>query len=118
MKNNQSQKNIPDGWQKVKLRDCLLEKPDYGINAPSVKFSESLPAYIRITDISEDGKFLPEKKTSVKNSNSDSYILDIGDIVLARTGASVGKTYLYNKNDGQLVFAGFLIRVRPDKNKW
>jgi type I restriction enzyme S subunit len=40
-----------------------------------------------------------------------------GDIVLARTGASTGKSYLYDDNDGPLVFAGFLIRVRPDEER-
>jgi len=43
--------------------------------------------------------------------------LEKGDLVFARTGASVGKTYLYNPNDGQLVFAGFLIRAKANPNK-
>lgn len=106
-----------EDWYRVKLGDCLLQKPDYGINAAAVEFSDSLPAYLRITDISEDGKILPEKKTSVSHLNSDAYFLNEGDVVFARTGASVGKTYLYNKHDGQLVFAGFLIRARLDLSK-
>lgn len=117
MKNNKSQKNIPSGWREVRLGNCLLQKPDYGVNAPAVKFSLSLPTYIRITDISDDGKFLPDKKTSVNQNDLEDYILNQGDIVFARTGASVGKTYLYNKDDGQLVFAGFLIRVKTNKYK-
>jgi len=44
-------------------------------------------------------------------------MLHQGDIVLARTGASTGKSYLYDVNDGPLVFAGFLIRIRPDGGK-
>lgn len=110
-------KNIPKEWKEVKLGECLLKKPDYGINAPSVEYSESLPLYLRITDISDDGRFLHTKKTSVNHPFSKNYILDKDDLVFARTGASVGKTYLYNEEDGELVFAGFLIRVKLNRDK-
>jgi type I restriction enzyme S subunit len=101
-------------WEEKKLGDCLIKNPDYGINAPAVPYSDNLPVYIRITDISEDGKFLPETKVSVNHPQSSKYLLENNDIVLARTGASVGKSYLYNQKDGELVFAGFLIRVKAD----
>lgn len=45
-------------WEKKKLGDCLLRNPEYGLNAPAVPFSDSLPTYLRITDISEDGNFI------------------------------------------------------------
>ncbi|HOX78460.1 MAG TPA: restriction endonuclease subunit S [Bacteroidales bacterium] len=102
------------GWEVKKLGECLLKNPDYGINAAAVDFDDTLPTYLRITDISDNGKYLHANKVSVNNVNSDSYYLDEGDIVFARTGASVGKTYLYDKNDGKLVFAGFLIRLRSN----
>jgi type I restriction enzyme, S subunit len=108
---------IPKGWKRSKLGDCLLKKPEYGINAPSVEFSYNLPTYIRITDISEEGTFIHKNKTSVNDPNSNEFILKIGDIVFARTGASTGKSYLYNPTDGELVFAGFLIRIRTDPEK-
>ncbi|MFM6153395.1 MAG: restriction endonuclease subunit S, partial [Sphaerospermopsis kisseleviana] len=95
----------------------MIKNPDYGINAAAVPYSDMLPTYIRITDISEDGNFLAENKVSVIHQNAHNYFLEIGDIVLARTGASTGKSYLYNVKDGKLVFAGFLIRVRPDTQK-
>jgi len=44
-------------------------------------------------------------------------MLGDGDLVYARTGASVGKSYLYKSPDGPLVFAGFLIRVKPDQKR-
>ncbi len=59
--------------------------------------------YTRITDISEDGNFLPDKKVSVNQINSQDYLLENGDVVLARTGASTGKSYLYKPDDGELV---------------
>jgi type I restriction enzyme S subunit len=99
-------------WKSKRLGECLLSRPDYGINAPAVPFSDRLPAYIRITDISEHGRFSPDPRVSVKAPNADQFYLNEGDLVFARTGASVGKSYLYDASDGQLVFAGFLIRVK------
>jgi len=101
-------------WEVKRLGDCLLSRPDYGINAAAVPFSDKLPSYIRITDISEHGRFCPDPRVSVKAANTDQYFLQEGEVVFARTGASVGKSYLYEPHDGQLVFAGFLIRVRPN----
>ena len=101
-------------WEVKQLGDCLLSRPDYGINAAAVPFSDKLPSYIRITDISEDGRFCPDPRVSVKAASADQYYLHRGDVVFARTGASVGKSYLYDTRDGELVFAGFLIRVRPN----
>ncbi len=103
-----------ENWVYKKLRDCLINPPEYGINAPSVPYSDNLPTYLRITDISNDGTFLSENKTSVDHPLSSKYILSVGDVVFARTGASVGKTYLHRNQDEELVFAGFLIRVRTD----
>ena len=80
-------------------------------------FSEDLPAYIRITDIDDDGRFVPAPRVSVYIEPSDDQFLQPGDIVLARTGASVGKSYRYRVEDGRLVFAGFLIRVRPNLDR-
>ena len=72
--------------------------------------------YIRITDISEaSNKFVPNPLTSPDGNLDDKYKLKRGDIVFARTGASTGKTYLYNENDGNLYFAGFLIKFHIDK---
>jgi type I restriction enzyme S subunit len=101
-------------WAVKKLGDCLLSRPDYGINAAAVPFSDKLPGYIRITDISEHGRFCPDPPVSVKAASADQFYLQEGDVVFARTGASVGKSYLYNPLDGPLVFAGFLIRVCPN----
>jgi type I restriction enzyme, S subunit len=107
---------IPEDWGVKYLRNTLKNNPQYGINAAAVPNRDNLPIYIRITDISEEGYFAPETLVSVNKENSDQYYLEKGDLVFARTGASVGKSYLYNPNDGELVFAGFLIRIRPDEN--
>lgn len=99
------------------LGHYLIEKPSYGINAPAVNYSETLPTYIRITDISEQGRFISENKKSVDHKDYQNYLLREGDFLFARTGASVGKTYLYDPKDGPLVFAGFLIKVKTDQEK-
>lgn len=104
-------------WSTIRLGDCLLQAPDYGLNAPAVPYSDKLPTYIRITDIADNGTFLSNNKMSVDTELTDDNSLHEGDIVLARTGASVGKAYKYRTKDGQLIFAGFLIRIRPDQQK-
>ncbi|MBD3808858.1 MAG: hypothetical protein IE880_09140, partial [Epsilonproteobacteria bacterium] len=108
---------IPQDWEVVKLGTVLKEKPKYGINAPAVEYSESLPTYLRITDIDSDGYFNPDKKASVNDKDYKNYILKENEIVFTRTGATVGKSYLYNKEDGELVYAGFLIKVAPNTKK-
>lgn len=104
-------------WKEIELGKCLTRQPEYGINAPAVPFSNELPTYLRITDISVDGQFLSNERVSVDKPVTENNYLSEGDIVLARTGASVGKSYKYRSIDGKLVFAGFLIRVKPDESK-
>lgn len=106
-----------DEWRTVPLSELLREKPVYGANAPAVPYSETLPTYLRITDIDDDGRFIRANKVSVAIIPSEDNFLRLGDIVLARTGASVGKSYQYKETDGDLVFAGFLIRLRPHPEK-
>ena len=106
-------RDAPD-WGQAALGTLLDRPPEYGVNAAAVPFSDGLPAYIRITDIDDVGRFAPDPRVSVDIEPNDDQFLQQGDIVLARTGASVDKSYRYRVEDGRLVFAGFLIRVRPN----
>jgi len=106
---------VPREWEVERLEDLCSEKPTYGINAAAVDFTHQLPTYIRITDIDEEGNFSKTGRKCVDSPFSGQYILKKGDLVFARTGATVGKTYLYNEEDGILVFAGFLIKVSPNE---
>lgn len=108
---------IPEDWSTSPLGDMLTGHPKYGINAPAVSYDDSLPKYIRITDISENGDFQNNSPVSVVHSQASLYFLCDGDIVLARTGASVGKSYKYKESDGPLVYAGFLIKIHPDQSR-
>ena len=107
---------IPEDWSVSPLGHNLRRPPAYGINAPATLYDSDHPTYLRITDITEDCRYSEASKVSVKHPQANSYLLEQGDIVFARTGASVGKSYLYRPSDGPLVFAGFLIRLSPNKS--
>ena len=71
--------------------------------------------YIRITDIDDNThEFLTDNLTSpdIDLTGADNYKLTERDILFARTGASVGKSYIYRNSDGLVYYAGFLIRAR------
>ncbi|MDD4404054.1 MAG: restriction endonuclease subunit S [Parabacteroides sp.] len=96
-------------WEEKKLGE-ITEKIIYGMNAAATSY-DGQNKYLRITDIDESSRsFTPKPLTSPDGLIEDKYRLSEGDLVFARTGASVGKSYLYNKSDGNLYFAGFLIR--------
>ena len=89
----------------------------YGIGASAVDYSEDLPTYLRITDINDDGTLNIEGLKSVDDEKSFDYLLKPNDIVFARTGASTGRNYFYDGDDGTFVYAGFLIKFSLDPNK-
>lgn len=102
-----------DAWEQRKLED-LAESFNYGLNASAMEF-DGENKYIRITDIDEQShKFIQSGLTSPNTDllNADDYLLKEGDILFARTGASVGKSYQYEPLDGKVYYAGFLIRAR------
>lgn len=80
------------------------------MNAPAREY-DGRNKYLRITDIGEELRtFSPESLTSPECELDDSYKLAIGDLLFARTGASVGKSYLYKPEDGNVYYAGYLIK--------
>ena len=111
-------KGFTDDWEQRKLGECMNSFA-YGLNAAAKEY-DGMHKYIRITDIDDEThNFIQSNLTSPDidfNMDVSDYKLNVGDIVFARTGASVGKTYLYNPNDGDLYYAGFLIigKVKDD----
>ena len=96
-------------WEEKSLGE-VTGNISYGLNAASKDY-DGENKYIRITDIDETtGKFNNLDIVSPDCVLSDDYKLKINDLLFARTGASTGKTYLYNENDGKMYFAGFLIK--------
>lgn len=100
-------------WERRKLGD-IASSFEYGLNAAAKEY-DGENKYIRITDIDDNThKFLTDNFTSpdIDLTGADNYKLTEGDILFARTGASVGKTYIYRNSDGLVYYAGFLIRAR------
>lgn len=98
-------------WKEKKLGD-VMDDFSYGMNVSSKRF-DGQNKYIRITDIDESThKYDSSDIVSPDGKLEQKYLVKDGDILFARTGASVGKSYLYNSEDGNLYFAGFLIRGR------
>ena len=97
-------------WEKTTFGN-IATGFDYGMNA-AAKSYDGENKYIRITDINESSSTYDDKDiVSPDGTLSDNYQVKERDILLARTGASTGKTYLYRKSDGKLYYAGFLIRA-------
>jgi type I restriction enzyme S subunit len=104
---------IPSGWEKQVLESLLEESPTYGANAASVEYNERLPRYIRITDIAEGGRLRSGDTRSIERSAARGKEVRPDDILLARSGATVGKSYLH-RQVGNYAYAGYLIRIRPN----
>lgn len=101
-----------DPWEQRKLGE-ICEGLSYGVGAAAVPF-DGATRYLRIKDIDDEThQFLEDDLSSPDPSFSlsDTDYLRPGEIVFARTGASVGKTYLNRDDAGDIVFAGFLIRA-------
>ena len=84
--------NSLDGWRRKSLGDCCKDKGSYGANAPAEPYRADFPRYIRITDINSDGSLRSDKLKSLNPANAKGNELLEGDIVFARSGATVGKT--------------------------
>lgn len=105
-------------WKTVRLKDLTTDgKGHYGIGAPAVEYKKNLYAYLRITDITDDGRINRDNLMSVDHPDAKKYLLKENDIVFARTGNSTGRSYFYDKRDGELVYAGFLIKFNLDPEK-
>ena len=97
-------------WEEVSLSD-VADGFEYGMNAAAISF-DGEHKYIRITDIDDDAHtYIASDPVSPSGVLEEKYRVRENDILFARTGASVGKSYLYRKTDGDLFYAGFLIRI-------
>lgn len=103
-------KEFSEDWNLTNLRQ-VTNGFEYGMNSAATEF-DGENKYIRITDIDEStNKYLNNNVVSPSGDLEEKYLVKQNDILFARTGASTGKTYLYNHKDGKLYFAGFLIRA-------
>ena len=102
---------IPTTYSICKLKYLLKNPLKYGANESGIPYSDSLPRYIRITDITPDGNLKYTGKLSLSEESAKDYILEDGDILFARSGATVGKTFIYYQSYGRSAYAGYLIKA-------
>jgi type I restriction enzyme M protein len=102
----------PD-WPMVELGE--ITKPEYGYTEKALEKGDA--RFIRITDISQDGKLRTEDPKFISlTEDAKGSLLSNGDILVARTGATFGKTMIFEEKY-PAVFASFLIRLKFDKNQ-
>ena len=109
---------IPEHWEVRKLKYCLSSKLKYGANESGVEYDLDLPRYIRITDFGFDGKLSEDKKLSLTWQQGKDYLLKDGDILFARSGATVGKSYQFKTSmsfEKHYSFAGYLIKAEANE---
>lgn len=108
---------VSTGHRTMSLGSLCAEEPCYGTSAAAIeRTDENLPKYIRITDFDDFG-IEADHVYMTTNKYSPKHILQKGDILFARTGATVGKTYYYDGTIGDAIFAGYCIRFRFDIKK-
>ena len=91
----------------VNFCDIIHGKPMYGANVKGVKQKSDI-RYVRITDINEDGTLNDDFASP--QFFEDKYLLKENDFLIARSGNTVGKTFLYQKSHGKAIFAGYLVK--------
>lgn len=102
---------IPEHWEMKKMKKIIKSPLQYGANESGEPFSDSDPRYIRITDITADNQLKNTGRLSLPFSKAQSYLLEDNDILFARSGGTVGKTFLYKSKYGLSAFAGYLIKA-------
>ncbi|SPE56873.1 Restriction modification system DNA specificity domain-containing protein (fragment) [Verrucomicrobia bacterium] len=99
-------------WRTANLKQLAALGPQYGANASAVPRIGTRPRYVRITDIDSSGRLIPDGAVGADLENESDFLLDDGDLLFARSGNTVGKSYRYSKSHGPCVFAGYMIRFR------
>ena len=102
--------DIPESWEWVRWA-TLSESIQYGYNAPAQENGRI--KMVRISDIQDNSvlwKTVPY--CDIRESEIDAYLLKPNDILFARTGGTVGKSYLVQEVPEEAIYAGYLIRTR------
>lgn len=106
---------IPEHWNCSKLKYYLSNPLQYGANESAESENREWPRYIRITDISDTGHLKDETFKSLDPEKATDYMLENDDILFARSGATVGKSFLFEEKY-PACFAGYLIKAKCNKN--
>lgn len=106
---------IPKGWEVASLKRYLSETMKYGASESGEINQPSWTRYIRITDIDDNGNLKNDGVKTLNPNIAKDYMLKKGDVLFARSGATVGKSFLYN-SDKPACFAGYLIKAVCNKH--
>jgi len=104
--------DIPAHWHVRRVKHVVAAPLKYGANEPAELKDPDLPRYIRITDIDDDGFLRNDTFRSLPQVIAQPYMLKVEDLLLARSGATVGKSFIYQEAWGPACYAGYLIRLR------
>ena len=107
--------DIPAHWEVRRLKHLIQARLTYGANAAAEFTNSDWPRYIRITDFRKDGSLKPETFRSLPPAMAANYLVQPGDILFARSGATVGKAFLVPNLASPACYAGYLIRAQPNK---
>lgn len=110
---------IPEHWEVKRLKHIVNGKLKYGANESGIEYQKDLPRYVRITDFGLNGKLSEENKLSLSWEKGKDFLLKDGDILFARSGATVGKTYQFRKSmsiENYYCYAGYLIKAEVNEN--
>ena len=108
--------DVPKHWEVRRLKFAAIEPLQYGANESAECEDTNFPRYIRITDVKEDGSLHSDTFRSLLPEVAEPFLLADGDILLARSGATVGKSFQYSPDWGKAAYAGYLIRFRVDSS--
>lgn len=107
--------DIPAHWEVFRLKLLASEPLTYGANAAADLGEPDWPRFVRITDIDDLGRLRPETYRSLPPDIAEGFLLKENDILLARSGATVGKSFIYDPSWGIACYAGYLVRARIKK---
>ena len=108
---------IPKEWKVKRIKHLVKEPLKYGANETAELDDPELPRYIRITDFGDNGKLREDTFKSLDYDKAKNFLLKDGDILFARSGATVGKTFQFKNYEAVACFAGYLIKAAPDEQK-
>lgn len=108
--------DIPAHWEVKRFKSLTVEPLSYGANAAAEFEEPNWPRFVRITDVNEFGQLRDETFRSLPPDVAEPYLLETNDILLARSGATVGKSFIYDESWGVACYAGYLIRARVAKD--
>lgn len=103
---------IPVHWSAPCLKRLLREPLTYGLNEAAELEDRDLPRYLRITDFDDHGNLREDTFRSLPREVACDGLLEPNDVLFARSGATVGKTFMFRNYVGEACFAGYLIRAR------